>query len=274
MANVNIVGRREEGKTTLALFLARRYKAKIIWDPRSMIGSRQTAVLVSNPTDLEITIEEKQWTHGPIVYRPESGNVETEFTEFCEVLFPPKFTRGGFALVIDEAGELQNAHGIHPALLRVIKQHPTFPPRESVLVIQTNHRLSEFHNSCKALMNDLYIFQTTLPRDLDVLDQHTGIPEIRAIVANLPKHHCVHYIYGRMEAGVPQYEVWDNPKFWYTPLKGGVVCGSGDNNGPTLLRLHQKDGNALIHDGSRLPSPRGGQSSFIQSLEEEDEVYG
>lgn len=273
MANINIVGRREEGKTTLALFLARRYCAKVIWDPRSMIGSRDTAVIVSNPDDLDLAISEGEWRRGPIVYRPENGDVEEEFASVCEVLFPPKFTRGGFAFVIDEAGELQNAHGIHPALLRVIKQHPTFPPRESVLVIQTNHRLSEFHNSCKALMNDLYIFQTTLPRDLDVLDQHTGIPEIRNIVARLPKHHCVHYIYGRMEEGVPQYEVWDDPSYWYTPLKGGTICEPSDGNGSSEEE-NNPDGN--VHEDSARPPSKasGGRSSFIQSLNEEDEYAG
>jgi hypothetical protein len=223
MANFNIVGRREEGKTTLALFLCRRYTAKVIWDPRGMIGDQQSAVLVCTPDDLEIAIEEGEWRRGPIVYRQESGDVESEFTSVCQVLFPPKFTKGGFAFVIDEAGELQNPHFVHPELKRVIKQHPTFPPRESVLVIQTNHRLSEFHNSCKALMNELYIFQTTLPRDLDVVEEHTGIPEIREVVKALPKHHCIRYLYDRQEVGAAQYEIWDDPSYWYVPLKGFKV---------------------------------------------------
>ena len=250
MANFNIVGRREEGKTTLAKYLARRYKAQFIWDPRGMIGPEPNGVIVCNADDLETAIEEKRWQGGPVVYRQESGDPEEEFSGVCNVLFPPKFTRGGFAFVIDEAGELQNAHRIHPALLRVIKQHPTFPKEESVLVIQTNHRLSEFNNSCKALMNELYIFQTTLPRDLDVLDEHTGIPEIREIVFNLPKHHCVRYKYDRQPAGVPQYEVWDDPSVWYNKLKGGISSEdntSVDGNSPPYADRSEKS--ILPEDG-------------------------
>jgi len=222
-----------------------------------MIGDRQTAIIVSNPEALEQAIQEKKWQHGPIVYRPESGDVNAEFTEVCRVLFPPKFTRGGFAFIIDEAGELQNPHQIHDDLKRIIKQHPTFPVNESVLVIQTNHRLSEFHNSCKALMNELYIFQTTLPRDLDVIDEHTGIPEVRGAVARLPKHHCVRYIYGRQEAGVPQWEVWDDPRDWYTPLKGGDLSKES----------------AAPDDGQTDSHPCSLPGSKDEYLSEEDEQY-
>lgn len=256
MANINIVGRREEGKTTLALFLSRKYKARIIWDPRGMIGDSSSAVIVCSPDDLDTAITEGEWKKGPIVYRQESGDVESEFTDICQVLFPPKFTRGGFAFVIDEAGELQNPHAVHPELKRVIKQHPTFPRQESVLVIQTNHRLSEFHNSCKALMNELYIFQTTLPRDLDVLEEHTGIPQLRDIVKNLPKHHCVRYLYDRQEIGDSQYELWDDPEYWYTPLKGGTFDGKSENENP--MRNHQACKN------------RSDESSLILFEEEED----
>src|SRR6516225_3043785 len=110
MANINIVGRREEGKTTLALCLSKRYRARVIWDPRGMIGDNQTAIIVADPDSLEQAIEEKKWQHGPIVYRQESGDAEGEFSSVSQILFPPKFTRGGFAFIIDEAGELQNPH--------------------------------------------------------------------------------------------------------------------------------------------------------------------
>jgi hypothetical protein len=241
MANVNIVGRREEGKTTLALYLSKRYKARVIWDPRGMIGDNSSAVIVCNPDDLETAIEEGEWRRGPIVYRSESGDVEGEFSSVSQVLFPPKFTRGGFAFIIDEAGELQNPHQVHKELKRIIKQHPTFPARESVLVLQTNHRLSEFHNSCKALMNELYIFQTTLPRDLDVIDEHTGNPEVAVIVRELPKHHCVKYLYGRQELGVPQYEVWSDPNMWYEPLKSGDTPEPQELKKSTILIEQEED---------------------------------
>lgn len=239
--NVNIVGRREEGKTTLALYVCRRYKAKFIWDPRGMIGCEPNGIIVCTPDDLETAIQEEDWRGGPVVYRAESGDVESEFTSVCEVLFPPKFTRGGFAFLIDEAGELQNAHGVHDDLKRVVKQHPTFPKHESVLVVQTNHRLAEFNNSCKALLDELYIFQTTLPGDLKTLEEHTGMVEITPIVKNLPHHYCVRYLYGRQAAGKPQYELWDDPSVWYQPLKGGIaICGNDPSKRDSLFSSNER----------------------------------
>ena len=261
MSNVNMVGRREEGKTTLALYRAQQYTAKVIWDPRGMISG----IVVCNPDDLEYAIERGEWKSGiPIVYRQESGDPHEEFDSVSQVLFPPKFTRGGFAFIIDEAGELQTPNSVHPQLLRIIKQHPTKPIEESVLIIQTNHRLSEFHNSCKALMNELYIFQTTLPRDLDVLEQHTGLPEVSEIVRGLPKHHCVKYIYGRVDEGMSQYEVWDDPSVWYISLKGADI--SKDKAGQN----EQEDESDVDRNSPTSMVSRSENSNLLN----EEEIYG
>ena len=141
-------------------------------------------------------------------------------------LFPPSFRVGGFAFIIDEAGYLQTANQSDENLARVVKQHPTFPARDAVTVIQTNHRLAEFHGTSKALMNELYIFQTTHHRDLEALEEHTGEPEMVEIVSQLPRHHCVRYLYGRQPDGVPQYEVWDDPAAWYVPTTGKATDGT------------------------------------------------
>jgi hypothetical protein len=213
--NINVVGRREEGKTTLAMYLAAsRYKGRVVFDPRGMIEG----VICNGSDDLEIAIQECRWQQGPLVYRCKSSDNAEEFETCCSVLFPPGFSRGGFAFVVDESGLLQSSQGINAELLRIVKQHPTYPPRESVMVIQTNHRLAEFNNSCKALMDELYIFQTTLPRDLDVLEEHTGLPEISEIVKRLPPHHCVRYLYGRQPEGHSQYQVWSDPAVWHVRL--------------------------------------------------------
>lgn len=180
-------------------------------------------VPIYRPEDLEEAIEARAWEQGSLVYRPQGGNAEDEFTEVCGILFPPHFKYGGFAFVVDEAGELQTAHGISPALVRIVKQHPTHPPEESVMIIQTNHRMAEFNNSTKALLDELYIFQTTLPGDLKSLEEHTGLPEITPIVRVLPKHHCIRYLYGRQSDGLAQYEVWDNPDLWKPPTDVGVT---------------------------------------------------
>lgn len=202
------------------MFLAKqRHAGVVVFDPRAMIQG----IVVFGPDELHDAIERKAWREGPIVYRYDSTDHNAEFGEMTQVLFPPRFPVGGFALIIDEAGLLQTANSIDENLARVVKQHPTFPARESVTVIQTSHRLSEFHGASKALMNELYIFQTTHPRDLETLADHTdGEAAIAEAVRQLPRHHCVRYKYGRQEAGVSQWELWDRPEAWFVPTVGGA----------------------------------------------------
>lgn len=223
MSNIITCGRREEGKTTLSMYLARRdHPGVVVFDPRGQIAG----IVVYNCDDLEAAIEEGAWKDGPIVYRDDSGEPEASFNELSSVLFPPQFPLGGFSLVVDESGFLQNAHYINRNFARAIKEHPTDatgPREESVTIIQNNHRLAEFNNTCKALMNELYIFQTTHPGDLKVLGEHTdGSTEIARIVKNLDHHHCLRYYYGRRSDNL-QYEVWDDPAVWYSDFKRGVT---------------------------------------------------
>jgi hypothetical protein len=217
--NINICGRREEGKTTLAMHLARaRHRGIVAFDPRGMIQG----VVVYGPDELQNAIQERAWERGPIVYRYDSGDHAEQFGQVTEILFPPRFPLGGFAFIIDEAGMLQSPHSCDENLSRVVKQHPTFPPRESVTIIQTNHRLAEFHGASKALMNELYIFQTTHPRDLETLAEHTdGEQAIAETVAKLPRHHCVKFKYDRQAEGVPQWELMSDPTAWYVPTVSG-----------------------------------------------------
>lgn len=217
--NIIVCGRREEGKTTLAMFLARHHpkaghEGVVAFDPRGMLDGH----IVYGSGELEDAINDKLWKSGPIIYRYDSGDPNTAFSELCDILFPPQFTKGGFSLVVDEAGQLQTAHSINEQFLRAIKQHPTEPHREAITIIQTNHRMAEFHGGCKALMEELYIFQTTDPRGLQALEEHTGLPEMSEVVKNLPQHHCVRYKYGR-QADNKQYEIWDNPLVWYSNIK-------------------------------------------------------
>jgi hypothetical protein len=211
------VGRRKEGKSTLALWLAfQSHAAVFVFDPRGMFAGH----VVRSPEELQNAIKEKLYADGqPIVYRFDTGNAETAFDEMADVLFPPQFTMGGFALIVDEAGELQGANQINDALRRAVAQHPTDGDFR-VTIIQTSHRLSEYHGKCKALVDELYIFRTTHPRDLQALLDYTGDESVLPIVQDLPQHHCLRYKFARQKDGVAQYEVWDNPTVWYVPMSG------------------------------------------------------
>src|SRR5271165_6715162 len=227
------VGGREEGKTTLALWLARQSHQQVfVFDPRGIFQG----TVVHDPEQLEAAIaeysqvrEEKQTAatrkvlETPIIYRIDEKAPEDAFEEMAGVLFPPQFTRGGFALIIDEAGELQGPNTINPALRRAVAQHPTEKtpgrdPVDRVHIIQTSHRLAEYHGKLKTCLNDLYMFRTRNRRDLEAIVDFTGEPELTEVVSELPKHVLVHYTFARQEDGVPQWTIWEDPAVWYTPL--------------------------------------------------------
>jgi hypothetical protein len=223
--NINICGRREEGKTTLAMYVAaQRHKGVVAFDPRGMIEG----VVVWGPDDLERAIQERVWEDGPIVYRFDSTDPDEDFSAVTTVLFPPRFTRGGFAFVIDEAGLLQGSNNINAELLRIIKQHPTKPQRERVTIVQTNHTLYEFHRGSKSLMDELYMFQLTHYRDLEAVAEHTGSDELAEQVGGLPPHHAVRFFYGRQAEGKQQWELWDKPEAWHIRATN-TDLGPGEN---------------------------------------------
>lgn len=217
MSNIVINGRREEGKSTLALSILKKlHQGIVICDFR---GDQFDGVKVYSQAELEDAIDERLWMQAPIVYICDNG--EESFGEVCEVLFPERFTKGGFGFLIDESDSngLQTHQSINPALRRVIKQHPTHPPREAVTVVQTTHFLGDLHRTSKGLVNEYYVFSVTDYNSVKAVSYFCG-DEVAAIVPTLPKHHCVRYFAGRRDEGLPQFEIWDKPEIWFVEKSG------------------------------------------------------
>lgn len=212
--NSVICGRRKEGKSTLAYALAKKLYGEgvIIFDPRAIFSG----IRIASAEELEDALQVRAWKQGPLCYTPDTVNIEDSFEELCSVLFPPHFSRTQFALVIDEAGQLQGPQYSHPALYRAVAMHPL----GQIAIIQTAHRLTDFHGQSKALMDELYVFQTTHPGDLRMLLDFTGEPELSEKVKSLPPHHCLHYSYQRNE-GFRQSRIINSPASWYSPITAG-----------------------------------------------------
>lgn len=197
---VLVCGRIKEGKTTLALHLAREWsQGVIVWDPRHMI---EGGSYVSDAEELEDAIQEKHWRNGPIIFRPDGLQLEEDFNSLCNVLFSPpeRFAPGGFALVVDEAGDLQSAHRIERHLARAVKQHP-----RSALIIQTTHSLQDWHRNSRDLTSAVYSFRL-MGRSLHALVEFCdGSEELEDAIKNLPRHHCVKIDF-EAENGKPEFE--------------------------------------------------------------------
>lgn len=210
--NIIIDGSREEGKTTLAMSIAQsRHAGVVVFDQRGMIEG----IVCWGEDELQDAIDRGRWQHGPLVYRYDGVNTAEEFAAFCRVLFPPRFTLGGFACVIDEAGRLQSASYCNEDLDRVVRQHPTKPAEHKVTVIQTMHTLSESCAELRSLIDEYYIARLTSVNDLKAIETLTGIPEIREVVKNLPQHHFIKYLNSRQPEGSPAYYILDDPAAWH-----------------------------------------------------------
>jgi len=208
--NILICGRMKEGKTTLAIYLAREWSNGIVaWDPRHRITG---AVYVQDGAELEDAIQEKEWTKGMIVFRPDGLQIEEQFDEMCGVLFTPVERFDHFALVIDEAADLQSAHRISPRLSQCVRQHP-----RTVLIIQTTHSLQDWHRASKDLTNAVYSFRLR-GRSLDYLVEFCdGDEQLAGQIKNLPRHHCIRINLEATEKAGEEIVVIDNPEQWYSP---------------------------------------------------------
>lgn len=214
--NSIVIGTRGEGKSTLALWLANQtHAAVIVFDPRAMYGGH----VVESSDELIDALDSHLYEDGePIVYQFDA-EPEVAFADMASVLFPPRSEgeRGGFALIVDEAGELQGPNTILPELRLAVARHPLEGDLR-VHIIQTTHRLAEYSGKTKTVFDHLYIFRTQNPRDLSMLVDFTDSPELVDIVRNLPPHHLVHYAASRREDGRPQWELWDDPGVWFVPM--------------------------------------------------------
>lgn len=200
----------KEGKTTLGLYLCKEWADGVIaWDPRHRI---QGVIYVSNADELEDAIIDKAWKKGTIVFRPDGLRLEEQFNEMCGVLFTPVERFDHFALLIDEAADLQSAHRIDARLSQAVRQHP-----RSVLIVQTTHSLQDWHRASKDLTSDIYSFRLRGNSLKALVSFCDGNEELGEQVRTLPRHHCVRINLEATDEGEEEVETWSDPQKWYSP---------------------------------------------------------
>jgi len=241
MSGVLCCGTRREGKTTLALYLARAWSPTIVvWDPRGSIMKMLGAgnyVEVHSGSELREQLETGEYLRDGVarilIFRSESENA---FQELCDTLFPPYFEgySGGIVLIVDEAGTLQSPHQIHSGLNRVIGQCP-----DTVLVIQTTHMISEWHGKSRSCMNEMFLFRQVGSRNWQVVAENCG-DDVAEQTRNLPPHHLVHFYFDRRDG--EQWELWDDPTVWALGNAGTVADNPDEKNSEKELDNENEEG--------------------------------
>lgn len=206
VTNVSLIlGRRRQGKTTLALALAlARHDTVVFWDVNDQLMG--WPYLTHDPAHvrnlLELDIERIL-----IVVKPQRGAMREQFAGLVDAVFQWE----DLALVVDEASELQGPGWMDEGL-----EHLTRRWNDDSTLIQATHRLRDANPLVRQNATDTYLFATSYRPDLEIMNQHYGV-EVAATVARLEKWQAVHVW---LEAGgQTAYAIWDRPQTWHVPLE-------------------------------------------------------
>jgi hypothetical protein len=214
--NAIVMGRRRQGKSTLALRLCRTYHQTVfVWDPNNQFSALPEST--DDIQELREWIDDESLEHGVIVFRPRPGELEDDFTDLVDVIWP----LGNYALLVDEASTVQRPQLTHPKLELLMRQAPrdgavnTEGASLDVSVVQTSHRPADINSLCRALATDSFLFQVSLRRDLDVIEAQHGA-DVAAVLPTLQQWHVCHTFQGN--DGRQHYATWTEPADWYAPI--------------------------------------------------------
>lgn len=197
-----IIGRRRQGKSTLAYSLAlSRKKTVIVFDPNDQYGN-----LPRIPNLAEWLKEATPQSVGRITPIDPLADWQT----IAETLDGGCWAWGEYVLVLDECSMLMSPNRIEPALERYARTSP-----KDVDVILTTHRTVDVHTLFRALASDWFIFHQHLDRDLETITDNMGLDVARASMA-LPNYHLIHFWLSA--GGMPEWDIWNKPQEWFVDI--------------------------------------------------------
>ncbi len=197
-----IIGRRRQGKSTLALALAKQEKRTVIvFDPNDQYGHIE--VIASLPEWME---KSEPGSIGRIV----PADHVAEFEAIVSELDGGTWRWGDYTLIVDECSMLMNPQKVHPALERYARTSP-----KDVSIILTTHRTVDVHTLFRALATDWFFFHQHLDLDIENIRDNFG-RELAEETKTLPQYHCIHY--WLEVGGLPAREKWNDPDVWYIDI--------------------------------------------------------
>ena len=194
-----VIGRRRQGKSTLALALARsRKQATIIFDPNDQYGN------------IEVIEDMNEWMAAASpdsIGRVVATNPVADFEAMAAELDGGEWKWGEYNFVIDECSMLMSPSYVHPGMERYARTSPA-----DVTVILTTHRITDVNTLFRSLATDWFVFQQYMDLDLKYLSDQFG-PEFAIQCKDLALYHVNHHWLD--PGGVPMNEVWADPEEWY-----------------------------------------------------------
>ena len=198
-----IIGRRRQGKSTLALSIAKAQKhSVIVFDPNDqycnlpLIPDMGEFMSVSTPDSVGRVIP--------------STDPKADFEALAGELDGGHWRWGEYTIIVDECSMLMSPGYVHPQLIRYARTCP-----KDVSIILTTHRSVDVHTLFRSLATDWFFFHQHLDRDLETIADNFG-PEVAELSKTLPEFHVIHCWLD--PGGLPKHEVWDTPADWYLDI--------------------------------------------------------
>jgi hypothetical protein len=201
-----IIGRRRQGKSTLALALALMQRhTVIVFDPNDQYAGFPA---VSSAGEVGAALERS--SDGDIIRYLPAPPVEEHWQALADLLDGGTWEWADYTLILDEASMLMSPHYLDEKLERFARTAP-----KDISLILTTHRPRDIHPLFRALATDLFCFQTTLALDVKVLQENYGA-ELASAVQRLGRYQVAHYWLA--EGGTPMVHVWDKPSEWFIDI--------------------------------------------------------
>ena len=162
-----VIGRRELGKTTLAVSLCRHFSTRVIFDPRHMINTTSD---ILGDGQVEGVLYEMLDTRAEIIIRP-SFDREGTFAAMCAEIYSwlKDNPEESFCLLVDEARFVQTP-----------EENPHFDfivrctPRSHCTVIMTCHGIVDISPDLRRVADYLILFRLTMESDLTRIRERCG----------------------------------------------------------------------------------------------------
>lgn len=207
-----VIGKRELGKTTLAVFICFHFSTRVIFDPRHMIHT--TSDVLTDGQISDGTLYSMLNTRAEIIIRP-AFDKEIVFEEMCAEIYRWLKDNPGepFCLLIDECRFVKSPEE---------NQHFDFivrcTPRSEVTVIMTCHGIVDVSPDLRRVADYWILFRLTMEADLDRVRERCGDTVAEAVQRLEPYEYIV------WNDANSSWRKFSDRSAWYVPLERGKVA--------------------------------------------------
>lgn len=198
------IGKRELGKTTLAVSISKEYDTAVTFDPRHMIETTSDVI-----TDAGIgALYQMMETRNDIIVRP-VYDIEGTFEKMCQQIvdYVQAHPDESFCLLVDESRFVPN-----PEKIKAFDYIVRCTSRRKIAVIMTCHGIVDISTNLRRIADYWVLFHMTLNADLDTIYEKCGEEVVTAVKSLKPFEYVV------WNDSNSTWQKKTDPQRWYVPL--------------------------------------------------------